>query len=161
MSLQKHIDFAVFNKIDVRFEFPVILTHLICARPLVCVEAMDSNDLFFELAINSLHSEVSKYTDAISSSLDGNSTDSPILYSNMTSSVNGEFREIPLLLLQSICVILSIWNDQIISDESKNALQNMGDLLLYRDDNDAAEIRTPASVDQLAKGRSSISLENV
>lgn len=159
MSLQKHIDYAALNKIDVRSEFPVILTHLLCTRPLVCVEAMDSNVQFFELAINSLYSEFSKYTDAISSSLDVNSSESPISY--MTPSVKGEFKKVPLLLLQSICVILSIWNDQIISDESKNALQNMGDSLLYRDDNDAADIRTLASVDLLAEGRSVISLENV
>lgn len=157
-SLQKHVEFAAFNKIDVRYPFPEILTQLICTRPLVCVEAMDSNTQFLELAINALHSELINYTNANPSSLDGNSSDS--LNSNEIPLVQGEMK-IPSLLVQSICVVLSIWNDQTVSDQSEIAVINMADALLYRDDIDADGTRRPFCEDLLGEGRSIISLENV
>ena len=157
-SLQKHVEFAAFNKIDVRYQFPEILTQLICTRPLVCVEAMDSNTQFFELAIHALHSELINYTNAIPSSLDGNSSDS--LNSNEIPLVQGEMK-VPTLLLQSICVILSIWNDQTVSDQSEVAVTNMANSLLYRDDMDADGTRRLFCDDFLREGRLILSLENV
>jgi hypothetical protein len=144
MSLQKHIDFAASNKINARYQFPVVLTQLICTRSVVCIEAMDSNVQFFELAIETLHSEFSNVTNKNASSHGFASLGSP-----------------SLLLVQAIAVILGIWNEQHVSNESKFAVKNMADALLYRDDNDADSKRSIVSVDSTCEGKSMIPLENV
>ena len=152
MSLQKHIDFASSHKVDIRYQFPVILTQLLCTRPHVCVDAMDSNVQFFDLAINTLCSEISSYAKGNPSSFIGNSNVSLILYKipSVEEKIN-----VPLQLLQSLCVVLSMWNDQIVSSESKNAIKYIADAVLQQGD------RELASVDFLVVRRSVLSLDYV
>lgn len=140
MSIQKHIDFAESRKIEIQYQFPVLLTHLICARPLVCMEAMGANVQFFEVTIMALHAKYSNYAAAPLSSVD---------------SPNQGGTKVPIQLLQSLCAVLSIWNDQIVTDECKTAVRSVIDGLL-QNDNEAE-----ATQGIWSEWRSAISLDNV
>lgn len=143
MSLQKHIDFAETNKIEIQYQFPVLLTHLICTRPLVCMEAMSANVEFLELTIMALHAEYSNHVTVTLLSVD-----------SAVSPIKGGTK-VPIQLLQSLCVVLSIWNDQIVTDECKTAVRSITDVLL-QDDNEAE-----ATHGLWSEWRSAISLDNV
>lgn len=158
MSLQKHIHFANSRKLDMRYQFPEILTRLICTRPLICMEAMDSNGEFFDLAANALHAELSNHVKTNHSMAVGNAIVKP--HSCKTTIVYGEMK-VPLRLLQSLCVVLSIWNHQNVSDESKIAIGNIADALLHRYENETDSNNGLASVILVDGERSLISLENV
>lgn len=158
MSLQQHMRFADSHKIDMRYQFPVILTRLICTRPLICMEAMDSNVEFLDLATNSLHAELSNYVKTNHSTADGDSIVTPHPYKS--TIVYGEMK-VPLRLLQSLCVVLSIWNYQNVCDESKNAIGSIADALLHRDENETDGNKGFTCVTLVSGGRSLISLENV
>ena len=119
---------------------------------------MDSNVHFFELTINTLHSEFFKISKANLPSVDNDLSDSLISYK---APLEQGGIQLPSFLLQSTCVILSIWNDQKVSDESKIAVESMANVLLYRDNNDVDGTRSLTRVDILGEGRSVISVENV
>jgi hypothetical protein len=157
MSLHKHIEFAESHKIDIQHQFPVILTRLICTRSLICMEAMDSNVEFFDLAAKALHAELSNYA-MTNPSMAGDSIVTPPSYKS--SIINGEMK-LPLRLLQSLCVVLSIWNNQNVSYESKNAIRNIADAMLHREENAIDDSKGLAGVILVGGGRSLISLENV
>ena len=113
LSLQKHIDFADSRKIDMRYPFPVALTRLISTRSRTCMEAMESNVDFFDLAATTLNAELSNYMKINFSMADRDSIVTH--HSYKSNKVYGEDR-VPLRLLQSLCVVLSIWNNQNISE---------------------------------------------
>ena len=142
MSLQKHICYAESHNIDIRYQFRVILTSLFFTRPLVCIEAMDSNVEFFIVAVSEFHAELVSCAKTNPSLIEGDSLLE--LHSRKLTIVYGKLA--PLHLMRSLCVVLSIWNDQNVSDECKNSIQNIADALLLRDDSKMDGIERFASL---------------
>ncbi len=104
---------------------------------------MSANVQFFELTIMALHAEYSNYAAATLSSVD-----------SAVSPIKGGTK-VPIQLLQSLCAVLSIWNDQIVTDECKTAVRNIADALL-QNDNEAE-----ATQSLWSEWISAISLDNV
>jgi hypothetical protein len=112
MALEKHIAFAETHRIEVKWKYSTLLVRLISSRPGVYAEAMDTFSDLRSLAIRVAHDEFARCAKEEASE-DGVGSDGVVIVKLFpTSFLKTEEVELPLSLLQSISVLLSIWKDQ-------------------------------------------------
>jgi hypothetical protein len=113
MALEKHIAFAETHEIEVEWIFSSLLVHLISSRPSVYAEAMDSFSDLRSLAIRVAHDAFVRCGKSQSIG-DGTETGSVVVVVKPfpSSFLQTQQLKLPLALLQSISVLLSIWKDE-------------------------------------------------
>jgi hypothetical protein len=111
MALEKHIGFAERHKIEVEWNFSTLLVRLISSRPGVYAEAMDTFSDLRSLAIRVAHDEFSRCAKQEATEDEGGSDGVVIVKLFPTSFLMTEEVKLPLSLLKSISVLLSIWKD--------------------------------------------------
>jgi hypothetical protein len=112
MALEKHIAFAETHEIEVEWNFPTLLVRLISSRPGVYAEAMDTFSDLRSLAIRVAHDEFSRCAKQQATSGDDGGPDGVVIVKLLpTSYLKTEEVKLPLPLLKSISVLLSIWKD--------------------------------------------------
>jgi hypothetical protein len=161
LSLRDHYTFCEAHNITLEKRFDDILIEMVSTRPLVCIEALDSDVHFRELTVQTLYSEFSR--------LLKERTPEPLLYRspvvslsvNESSKYVGSFT-LPLFLLQSICVVLSICGDRDgLSDRSSIGLSDISDVLLRRDGIEADDTKGLAGATLQENGAPAIDVEHV
>lgn len=163
ISLEQHFMFAGQQGIELEVTFPQRLTHLISSRPGVCADAMDAFPDLWGMAIRVTYAEFLRYLDVKFACRSENADLHVVLKIVLPGSNEVAEVMIPLALLQSICVCLSIWkNDDVKFDVALNdAVQILTDYVLgrvddFKDDNvglSGAVLKTG--------GASSVSVESV
>jgi hypothetical protein len=111
MALEKHIEFAETHKIEVAWNFSTLLVRLISSRPGVYAEAMDTFSDLRSLAIRVAHDEFSRCAKQQAGGVEGGPDGVVIVKLFPTSFSKTEEVKLPLSLLKSISVLLSIWKD--------------------------------------------------
>jgi len=142
VALEKHIAFAEQNDMQVERKFSELLIRLISNRPSVFAAAMDSYSDLRSLSVRVLHSifteNVKRTDDAVESM--------PVVAIKLfkTRVHEGGMVELPLTLLQSMCVVLSIWKDGGSEDEIDvvSAIEDFATALLRPDSDDHADVDT-------------------
>jgi hypothetical protein len=162
MALQKHIAFAELHEIPVQHHFPDFVIQLLSARPSVCADALDSFSSFLALVVQVLHSEFSRYSREKSLVVQHAGCPIATLRVRPTSKCDASF-QLPLALLQSICVVLGIWSDQRGSNhelkESADLVSDLVDSLLQEShDDDSSGLASATVADS---GAVAISVESV
>ena len=134
VSLQQIIEYSGENAIDVSCRFADLVVELISRRPSVLAEAIDSYTDLRSITIRVVFDEFSTCFRAT-----GDSQNAEILYqSTIESSLQkrrmheGSHERIPLPLMRSISVFLSLWKDEfrIIEGESSKYVDSLADALL-------------------------------
>jgi hypothetical protein len=111
MALEKHIGFAETHNIEVEWDFSTLLVRLISSRPGVYAEAMDTFSDLRSLAIRVAHDEFSRCAKQEARGDEGGPDGVVIVKLFPTSFLKTEEVKLPLSLLKSISVLLSIWKD--------------------------------------------------
>jgi hypothetical protein len=111
MALEKHIEFAETHKIEVEWNFSTLLVRLISSRPGVYAEAMDTFSDLRSLAIRVAHDEFSRCAEQEARRDEGGPDGVVIVKLFPASFLKTEEVKLPLSLLKSISVLLSIWKD--------------------------------------------------
>jgi hypothetical protein len=161
MALEQHIAFAEQHGLPMQQKFPELLIQLISTRPSVCAEAMDAYSNLRSLALRVLHSDFSRHVKDDAS--DVGRYPAVVMRVYKTSLHDGDV-QLPLSLLQSLSVVLSIWNDQNAeaNTEAAHSVHELADALLHPDNNDQADDdRGLASAKLLDGGTSAVSVESV
>ena len=120
-----------------------MLIGLVSSRPAVFAETLGSFPDLRALAISVVHNEFSRYSDP--ENLD-DAADVAVpmaeitLYSDDSTSMNKK-TALPLPLLESACVILSIWIDRDHKDKDREAIESLVRMLMQP--NEAADIDAP------------------
>lgn len=162
MALEQHISFAKEHEIRVEQSFSELLIQLVSARPSVCAEAMDAYSNLRSLSLRVLHADFVRHARVEDGPRDKRG--SPIVYMRVyESSLHKGEVFLPLSLLQSLSVVLSIWKDEHAEGSHETALlvQELADALLSPDNNDqSADDRGLASAKLLEDG-TAFSVESV
>lgn len=135
IALEKHISFAEENGVQLDQRFSYLLIHLVSNRPSVLAAAMEEYSDLRSLSIRVLHASFIGNTKRAGEIFD--SIDSIVVaveFLKTSQKLCGTVY-LPLPLLQSICVVLSIWKDHN-DDEAdvKSAVKDFADALLEPDD---------------------------
>jgi hypothetical protein len=155
MALQQHIIFATRHHISVQQRFPELLFRLLSSRPDVCSDALDSFPDFLALAMNVLHSEFFDYAKGKTSKADLALGVTTTICIHNALQHYGDF-QLPLSLLQAICVVLGIYHVHSCIDDAAADLA----LALLRDVEADADDKTGlASAMVLESGTPAISVE--
>ena len=161
MALEQLIAFAEKHEIQTEEKFPELLVQLISTRPAVCAEAMDIHADLRSLAIRILHAEFSRLCKVTVSS---ERRDDIVVRTFKTSLHEGGTVRLPLSLIQSISVVLSIWKDpQGEDDDNLPFVTNLADAFLsssseaHADDDDVGL----ASARMLEGDRDAVAVESV
>ena len=170
IALDKYISFAAERKIEGSWKFASILCDLISSRHNVCAEAMDRFPDFRSLAITLIHREFLEYVGSSGDSTNGKSEDRILMQLCPSDMGNGSPRKhvtMPLALLQSTCVLLSIWKDGETSDgcQTSNALiQYFANALMYpcgHHDVDIEKLAGLASATLIGSGDRALAVDQV
>ena len=161
LALEQHSIFAEKHQIPVQCRFPDLLIQLFSNRPSVCAEALDLFSNFRELSIRVLHEEFANYY--MGNPIVGQYIDGPLVNLHVLPSptYKGEF-QLPLYLLQSICVVLSIWKEGDYSETSVPSvvISELTDALLKNkkcEENDSGGLASAT----LVEGGMAMSVESV
>lgn len=163
MALERHISFAEQHGVPIEQNFPELLTHLVSTRPSVCAEAMDAYSNLRSLALRVLHADFSWHAKVKDDSSDKRSSAAVVMRVYESSLHYGEL-ELPLSLLQSVSVVLSIWKDQHAEGSHETAIlvQELADALLRPDNDDKfVDGRGLASAKLLEGCTAAVSVESV
>jgi len=129
VALEKHIAFSEQNGVPVERTFSDLLIQLISNRPSVFAAALDSYSIMRSLSVRVLHSN---FTESLKRTGENEASGVTIKLFK-TQQHEGGTVHLPLALLQSICVVLSIWKDENAQDndeEETTAVNNFVGALL-------------------------------
>ena len=168
MALHRLIDFAEKSQIVVASSFSDLLIGLISSRPSIFAEAMDTFTDFRSLAIRVLHREFFRCAEE---GRDVSVLDQSIAVCIKVLWPSTEETEVtlPISLLKSLCVLLSIWRDPNGKDnfaDVGSAVESLADALLRasgvvgNDCHEEAEIGL-AGAKMLGSGSDAVSVESV
>lgn len=168
IALDKYISFAADKKIDGSWNFASILCDLISSRYLVCSEAMDRFPDFRSLAITMVHREF------LASANEGDNSNGDVeervfiqLYPTAGNETANTRVSMPLALLQSACVLLSICKgDEENSDvcpTAKASMQHLADALMHPCDTEEVDSESLAGLASatLGSGDRAVTVEQV
>lgn len=141
MALEQHIAYAKQHNVPMRQTFPELLIQLISTRPSVCAEAMDTYSDLRSLAIHVLRTEVYRYEGVKSDSTEQGCSPVVVLPVSEMPLSDREIQFLPISLLHSISVVLSIWNDENANGDRETtvSVDVLADILL-RPNNDGDDI---------------------
>jgi len=163
MALEEHIAFAESKSIDTGLKFPDVVVELVSSRPSVFAEAMDSFPPLRSLVIRVVHSLF--FRCAQSEAKEGHVDLEGAVVLNprgRTAEQSSEIR-VPLPVILSISVVLSIWKDTAAEDESAPAISSLVDALMRVDvkDNESDSDVGLASAAMADSGLVAVSVESV
>jgi hypothetical protein len=135
-KLERHISFAEQQCVPMEQNFPELLTHLVSTRPSACAEAMDAYSNLRSLALRVLHADFSWHA-KVKIANDKRSSAAVVMRVYKSTLHYGEL-ELPLSLLQSVLVVLSIWKDQHAEGSHETAIlvQELADAVLHPENDD-------------------------
>ena len=163
MALQQYIKFAALHQIPMEQRFPDLLVLLLSTRPDVCSDALDSSQEFLALAVEVLHVEFFDYAREKTKIADPSLGATVSLCIHKILQYDGVF-QVPLSLLQSICVILGIYHDQGNSEvvqPSTSLVSDLANALLHQDETFVDDSNGLASAIFVESGVIAISVESV
>jgi hypothetical protein len=121
IALEQNINFAEKNKVEVNWGFPLLLVELISRRPSVYAEAID---LFLDLrslAVRIVYDEFIRYSKGQEDLNDIDPESAIEIKLGQNSSTEGCTVKLPLPLIRSTSVLLSIWKDEYRKDEQNSS----------------------------------------
>jgi hypothetical protein len=121
IALEQHINFAEKNKVEVNWKFPLLLVELISRRPSVYAEAID---LFLDLrslAVRIVYDEFIRYSKGQEDLNDIDPESVIEIKLDQNSFTEGCTVKLPLPLIRSTSVLLSIWKDEYRKDEQNSS----------------------------------------
>jgi hypothetical protein len=121
IALEQNINFAEKNKIEVNWKFPLLLVELISRRPSVYAEAID---LFLDLrslAVRIVYDEFIRYSKGQEDLNDIDPESVIEIKLDQNSFTEGCTVKLPLPLIRSTSVLLSIWKDEYRKDEQNSS----------------------------------------
>lgn len=128
MALQQHMTFAARHQISIQQRFPDLLFLLLSSRPDVCSDALVYFPDFLVLAIKVLHSTFFDYLKEPAAMADPALGVTVTLCIHKTVQYDGDF-QLPLTLLQAICVVLGIYHEQSSIDDVQQSTCLVADLV--------------------------------
>jgi integrator complex subunit 1 len=168
IALDKYISFAADKKIDGSWNFASILCDLISSRYLVCSEAMGRFPDFRSLAITMVHREF-----LASAKKEGDNSNGDVeervfiqLYPTAGNETANTRVSMPLALLQSSCVLLSICKGEENIDvcpTAKASMQHLADALMHPCDTEEVDSESLAGLASatLGSGDRAVTVEQV
>jgi hypothetical protein len=139
LALNEHLKFAVLHNIETITNMPKLIMQLVSSRPSVYAEVLDTFSDLRTLIINIIHSEwVHCANKSQSEALERNDDEcvQMISLTLYTTSVTSGKVELPQPLLQTVCVLLSIWKDDAVgksSTQDSEYVMHLVDSLLMPD----------------------------
>jgi integrator complex subunit 1 len=137
LSLKKYIDVASTKGIRGEWNFSSSLCDLISSRQSICSDAFSRFRDLFELAIKVVYDDVKRHLESEVVDLEAVEHGTHVQFTPCRSSGSGYLRHVrlPLSLLQSACVLLSIWKDAgDTNDESKVLVNELANILMFQFD---------------------------
>lgn len=161
MALRQHIAFATRHRISIHQRFPDLLCLLLSSRPIVCSDTFDSFPDLLVLATEILHSEFFAYAKEkdLTVNLDLGATVALSIYKSLHYDGN---IQLPLSLLQAVCVILGVYRGQSSSDVEQQCaplVADLSDSLLHEEEANAEEKKGLADAFFVESGIRAISVE--
>lgn len=140
VALEKHIALTEQSGIQVERSFCDLLIRLISNRPSVFAAAMDAYADLRSLSVRVLYSAYVENTKRTDDELESTPSVTIKLFKN--EGHEGRTVHLPLTLLQSICVVLSIWRDGTEDEdhEAVTAINNFVSALLCPDEEDQCNV---------------------
>ena len=137
MALEKHLSFAETKSIAIDLRFPDLVAELVSTRPSVFADALDSFPDLRSLVCRVIHGEFLLHAKA-SGSADGDNGSfkhEDLVLLRRVGAVDGSSEmHLPLRVLSSISVLLSVWQDEVENDaDTKHAVQELVDSILLSD----------------------------
>lgn len=130
LALEKHIEFAENKGREVVSRFPDLLFDLIAGRPSIFAETIEAFHDLRSLVVRIVYKEFERYSKKGKGAENGGAVNQVRLRLKESDFI------IPSTLLQSITILLSVWNDtgvQKDDEESRNAMEKLVDGLLKAD----------------------------
>lgn len=134
LSLKKYIDVASQKGIRGEWNFTSSLCDLISNRQSICSDAFSRFRDLRELAIKVVYDEFKRHLESEVTGLEAVEPGTDVQFTPCRSSGNGDLGHVrlPLSLLQSGCVLLSIWKDSgDANDESKALVNELANILMF------------------------------
>lgn len=175
LALDKLTAYAEAKELMKGFHFPSVMVSLISRRPTVFASTMASFSDLRSLAIRVVSDEFNKYTNA--KMIEGTHDDESLkdacdimlcCIPNGKEGKDATKVTLPLSLLESSCVLLSIWLDESTEGEDSRAVQSLVTMLMRTGGSDEGTARCEeeglsglASAKFCSTGKSAIPVESV
>lgn len=134
LSLKKYIDVASSKGISGEWKFSSSLCDLTSSRQSICSDAFARFRDLRELAINVIYDDFKRYLELEVGGVGSIEDETDVQFTPCRSSGNGDLKcvRLSLSLLQSACVLLSIWKDTgDPNDESKALVNELANILMF------------------------------
>jgi integrator complex subunit 1 len=173
LALDKLTAYAEAQNLMKGFHFPSVMVSLISRRPTVFASTMASFSDLRSLAIRVVSEEFNKYTNAAMSDEDENFKDACDIMLCGTPPGNEGGKDatkviLPLSLLESSCVLLSIWLEEATEGEDSRAVESLVTMLMRTGgstedtaNGEEESLSGLASAKYCATGKSAIPVESV
>jgi hypothetical protein len=135
LALEKHLDFAKERGIELGQSFPSLLACLVSSRPGVFSDALGCFPEMRSLAIQALHRY---FLDCVNQAVSASDLRDDVEIVLCGSKWQNKMVKLPLQLLQSLSVLLNIWDDDgelSKSTSSRSAVWDIVDSILVCDEN--------------------------
>jgi integrator complex subunit 1 len=135
VALENHLSFAEFKSIDTTRRFPDLVVELISGRPNVFAEAMDSFAELRSLIIRVVHEEFTRHVEGDADGDEFVPGEAVILKVRRKCGTSTAETKLPMSLLKSTSVILSIWKDEASNSEQpvSGEINELVDALLEKE----------------------------
>jgi integrator complex subunit 1 len=174
LALEKLTKYATNEKILDGYQFPSVLVDLVSSRPMVFASTMGSFPDLRSLAIGVVNGEFRKYTgfgkdekvDAVSTETMKDACDIVLCCRPSGDDCDEATKvRLPLALLESSCVLLSIWLENAKAAEDSRAVESLVRMLMRTNGSDGSgdddDVNGLASARLSASGKSAIPVESV
>jgi len=165
MALEEHIAFAEAKSIKIGPKFAEVVVELVSTRPSIFAEAMDSFPQLRALVIRGVHSEFFRYVQDDSKEDPVDLKEAVMLWPRLSTAKQSLGIRMPLAVILSISVVLSIWRDAKGDEksESASAISALVDALMRVDvkDNENGSDVGLASAALVDSGLGALSVESV
>lgn len=157
MALEEHLKFAETNGVDTGMKFSDRLIDLIASRPFVLADAINTFSDLRSLVVRVVHAEFAHYSNVDESSGDMESAKMVRLTPRQNQRLRKNSVVMPLTLLLSVTVLLSIWN----AAEGNPAIEELVDELLQNDVEDDCGDQGLASAVTVVGEQAAVTVESV
>jgi hypothetical protein len=161
MALEKNIVFAQERKIEIGRSFASLVVELISRRPNVFADALDSFSELRSLAVRFVHDEFVRCATADVGEDDGVVTVEITLYHGTVA--NWKTVVLPLAIVRSTSVLLSIWKDEYRNHEpdATNAVDSLVSSIMRTDRGENGTVAGLADSNAVSEQSDAVSVELV
>ena len=122
LALEQSILFADERKIEVGQSFTSLLVDLVSRRPNVFAEALDTFGDLRSLTVQVVYGEFARLAKACTNGVDAERAVDIRLYQSSKSISDATTAKIPLPLVRSVSVLLSMWKDEYRTHELESSV---------------------------------------